>query len=77
MRKEAAAHTGSIGDSQYLFNSGRMAVEISPEPSEEERKAILEALRLEDSGGRAPAPQAWGDPRVVEPRDPGQHQGYE
>jgi hypothetical protein len=57
-----------------------MAVEISPEPSDEERKAILEALELEDaaaSGGRAPAPQAWGDPRIVEPRDPRQYEGDE
>jgi hypothetical protein len=59
-----------------------MALEITPEPSEEERKAILRALRLEeeqeapptpwravglDSGGSAPAPEAWGDARVVEP----------
>ena len=54
-----------------------MAVEISPEPSDEERKAILEALELEESGGRAAAPQTWGDPRIVEPRDPRQDQRYE
>jgi hypothetical protein len=81
MRKEAAAHTRPIGDLPYLFNSGEMAVEISPEPSEEERKAILEALELEDaatgSGGRAAPPQAWGDPRIVEPGDPRQHERYE
>jgi hypothetical protein len=51
-----------------------MAVEITPEPSDEERKAILEALAEEDSGGRAAPPKAWGDPRVVEPRDPRQHE---
>jgi hypothetical protein len=33
-----------------------MAVEISPEPSEEERKAILEALAEEEAQGAAPAP---------------------
>ena len=57
-----------------------MAVEITPEPSEEERKAILKALELEAaaaSGGRAPAPKPWGDPGVVEPRDPRQHDGDE
>ena len=57
-----------------------MALEISPEPSDEERKAILEALAREDekgSGGRAAPPQAWGDPRVVEPGDPRQHEGHE
>lgn len=58
-----------------------MAFEITPEPSEEERKAILEALAEEDeatgSGRRAAAPEAWGDPRIVEPGDPGQDEGYE
>jgi hypothetical protein len=59
-----------------------MAVEISPEPSDEERKAILEALAAEEaetaapspwrsegvgSGGRAATPQSWGDAGVVEP----------
>jgi len=59
-----------------------MAVEISPEPSEEERRAILEALAQDDhegteptrwraeelgSGGRAAAPQSWRDAGVVEP----------
>ena len=59
-----------------------MALEINPEPTEAERKAILRALELEEektapptpwraagleSGGGAPAPEAWGDPRVVEP----------
>jgi hypothetical protein len=59
-----------------------MAVEISPEPSEEERKAILEALAEEEaetsppspwraeglgSGGRAATPQSWRDAGVVEP----------
>jgi hypothetical protein len=57
-----------------------MAVEITPEPNEEERKAILQALELEEasgSGGRFATPQAWGDPGVVEPRDPRQDQRYE
>jgi hypothetical protein len=58
-----------------------MAVEITPEPSDQERKAILEALAEEDaasgSGRRAAAPQAWSDPRIVEPGDPGQDEGYE
>jgi hypothetical protein len=57
-----------------------MAFEISPEPTDDERKAILEALALEDaasSGGRAAAPQTWGHPGIVEPRDPRQHEGYE
>lgn len=58
-----------------------MDVEISPEPSDDERRAILEALALEDdamrSGGRPAAPQAWGDPRVVEPGDPRQNERYE
>jgi hypothetical protein len=59
-----------------------MALEISPEPSDEERKAILEALAEEEagtappspwraeglgSGGRAAAPESWGDPGIVEP----------
>ena len=59
-----------------------MAVEISPEPSDEERKAILEALAAEDaqgaapspwraeelgSGGRAAAPESWRDAGIVEP----------
>jgi hypothetical protein len=59
-----------------------MALEISPEPSDEERKAILEALAEEDvegaapspwraeglgSGGRAAAPESWRDAGIVEP----------
>jgi hypothetical protein len=59
-----------------------MAVEISPEPSDEERKAILEALAEEDaeraapspwraeglgSGWRAAAPESWRDAGIVEP----------
>jgi hypothetical protein len=59
-----------------------MAVEITPEPSNEERKAILEALAEEEdatappspwraeglgSGGRAAAPESWRDAGVVEP----------
>jgi hypothetical protein len=59
-----------------------MALEISPEPSDGERKAILEALAEEDadraapspwraeglgSGGRAAAPESWRDAGVVEP----------
>jgi hypothetical protein len=59
-----------------------MPVEISPEPSDDERQAILEALAEEDaqgapptqwraeglgSGGRAAAPQSWRDAGVVEP----------
>jgi hypothetical protein len=59
-----------------------MAVEISPEPSDEERKAILEALTEDESetaapgpwrteglgsGGRAVAPQSWRDAGIVEP----------
>lgn len=59
-----------------------MAVEISPEPSDEERKAILDALAGEEvetaapspwraeglgSGGRAAAPQSWRDAGIVEP----------
>lgn len=81
MRKETAAHIRPIGGPSGAFNLGRMAVEITPEPTEEERKAILEALELEAaatrSGGRAAAPQTWGDPRIVEPGDPGQHERYE
>ena len=59
-----------------------MALRITPEPTDEERKAILEALAQEDaetappspwraaelgSGGRAAAPQSWRDAGVVEP----------
>jgi len=59
-----------------------MPVEISPEPSDEERRAILEALAEQDaqgapptpwraeglgSGGRTAAPQSWRDAGVVEP----------
>jgi hypothetical protein len=58
-----------------------MAVEITPEPSDEERKVILEALADEDaapgSGRRAAAPKAWGDPGIVEPGDPRQDERYE
>jgi hypothetical protein len=58
-----------------------MAVEITPEPSDEERKAILEALELEELAGQsrrgAAAPEAWGDPRIVEPGDPRQDERYE
>jgi hypothetical protein len=48
-------------------------VEITPEPSETERKAILAALALENadaerrSGNSAAPEQPWGDPGVVEP----------
>ena len=59
-----------------------MALEISPEPAEAERKAIVRALELEEdeaappapwraaaleSGGSAPSPEAWGDAHVIEP----------
>jgi len=59
-----------------------MVFEITPEPSDEERKAILEALaemepetaapspwRAEGlgSGGSAAAPQSWRDAGIVEP----------
>jgi hypothetical protein len=59
-----------------------MAVEITPEPTDEERKAILEALAAEEaesaapspwraeglgSGGGAAAPESWRDAGVVEP----------
>ena len=59
-----------------------MTVEISPEPSDEEREAILEALAEDEaetaapspwraaglgSGGRASAPEPWRDARIVEP----------
>jgi hypothetical protein len=33
-----------------------MAVEITPEPTEEERKAILEALAAEEARTAAPSP---------------------
>jgi hypothetical protein len=33
-----------------------MAIEIRPEPSEDERIAILEALRLEEDEAAAPSP---------------------
>ena len=59
-----------------------MHVEITPEPSEDERKAILETLAHEEaegaepspwraealgSGGGAATPQSWRDARIVEP----------
>ena len=59
-----------------------MALEISPEPSEEERKAILRALELEAgpsaaptpwlaealaSGGSPATPESWRDAGIVEP----------
>jgi hypothetical protein len=59
-----------------------MALEITPEPTDEERKAILEALAEADaetaapspwraeglgSGGGAAAPQSWRDAGIVEP----------
>ena len=52
-----------------------MDVEITPEPSDAERRAILaalaeEELELEPSGRRAPEPRR--DAGVVEARDPGQ-----
>jgi hypothetical protein len=48
-------------------------VEITPEPSDAERRAILAALaeeELEESGRRAPEPRR--DAGIVEPGDPGQ-----
>lgn len=46
-------------------------IDITPEPSEAERKAILTALELEEqeraSRDGAAAEQPWGDPGVVEP----------
>jgi hypothetical protein len=58
-----------------------MAVEITPEPSDEERKAILEALVEEDaserSGWGAAAPETWSDPHVVESGDPRQDKRHE
>jgi hypothetical protein len=81
MRKEAAAHIRPIGDALYVFNGRGMAVEITPEPSDDERKAILQALAEEEaakgSGRRAASPEAWGDPRIVEPGDPRQNERYE
>jgi hypothetical protein len=54
-----------------------MDVEITPEPTEEEREAILKALELEAaavrSGRRTAAPEPWGDARVIQPGDPRQH----
>jgi hypothetical protein len=47
-------------------------VEITPEPTEAERKAILRALELELSDDPA-APQPWGRPGVVEAGHPRQH----
>ena len=59
-----------------------MAFEITPEPTDEERKAILEALVAEEaetaapspwraeglgSGGGAPTPESWRDAGIVEP----------
>jgi hypothetical protein len=38
-----------------------MAVEISPEPSDEERKAILEALELEAEETAPPSPWQAAD----------------
>jgi hypothetical protein len=62
MRKETAAHsTVPIGASSAGFNPRRMALEITPEPSEEERKAILKALDLEANENASPSPwQAAG-----------------
>ena len=54
-----------------------MELEISPEPSDAERRAILAALAEDErrSGGRAPEPRRH--PGVVEPGDPGQDEGDE
>jgi hypothetical protein len=53
-----------------------MDVEITPQPTEEEREAIQKALELEaavaGSGRRAAAPKPWGDARVIQPGDPSQ-----
>jgi hypothetical protein len=52
-------------------------VEITPEPSDAERRAILAALAAEeredagDPSGRAPEPRR--DAGVVDPGDPGQN----
>jgi hypothetical protein len=56
-----------------------MHVEITPEPTPEEREAILAALAAEEreSGGGAATPQPWRDTGVVEPGDPGQHERNE
>jgi hypothetical protein len=53
-----------------------MHVEITPEPSAEEREAILTALTQEEreSGGGAAAPEPWRDAGVVQPGDPRQHE---
>jgi hypothetical protein len=54
-------------------------VEITPEPSPQEREAILAALAVEEreSGGGAAAPQPWRDAGVVQTGDPRHYEGDE
>jgi hypothetical protein len=52
----AAAHGCPIGRSLDVFNLCRVEVEITPEPSGEQLRAILEALREEQRAAAAPTP---------------------
>ena len=57
MRKETAAHTPFLSATPSIpLMSGEMALEITPEPGEAERKAILEALAAEAEEGETPSP---------------------
>jgi hypothetical protein len=47
---------GRIGVRSHPFRLRRVDVEITPEPSEAERQAILRALELERDEAREPAP---------------------
>src|SRR6266581_2107458 len=56
IRKAAAAHICPIGESPYLFNLITVDVEITPGPTEDQRRAILEALEKERQAATAPSP---------------------
>jgi hypothetical protein len=57
MRKEAAAHTSFLSAVPNPALIEVMALEIRPEPSETERKAIVRALELEAE--QSAAPSSW------------------
>src|SRR5205807_4750613 len=72
MRKEAAAHTRLLSARlPSPLTSTTAAVEITPEPSESERQAILAALELERAESRPPSPwrQAGLGPGAEEDED--------
>jgi hypothetical protein len=56
MRKEAAAHTSLSSAAGRPSLIEVVLVEITPEPTEEEREAILQALAAEEAESAPPSP---------------------